>query len=98
MRSSTPARIARTSAAHSISSSRVVAKSRPFGCAPIQWPDRPTRCRQVVIARGEPIWHARSTVPTSMPSSSEAVATTTRVSPRLRRSSADRRICRDRLP
>src|SRR5580765_1123847 len=33
-----------------------------------------------------------------MPSSSEAVATTTRVLPLLSRSSADKRICRERLP
>ena len=43
-RSSSPARIARTSAAHSIRSSRVVAKKRPLGSAPTQWPARPTRC------------------------------------------------------
>ena len=32
-------RIARTSAAHSINSLRVVAKMRPLGMAPCQWPD-----------------------------------------------------------
>ena len=37
-------RIARTSAAHSISSSRVVAKMRALGMAPRQWPARPARC------------------------------------------------------
>ena len=37
--SSVPVRMARTSAAHSTSSSRVVAKMRPLGVAPIQCPD-----------------------------------------------------------
>ena len=46
MRSSSPWRIARTSAAHSSSSSRVVAKMRPLGIAPRQWPARPMRCKR----------------------------------------------------
>ena len=33
------------------------------------------------MERGEPIWQTRSTVPISMPSSSEAVATSARISP-----------------
>src|SRR5215469_3396611 len=33
------------------------------------------------MERGEPIWQTRSTVPISMPNSSDAVATTTRNSP-----------------
>ena len=37
--------MARTSAAHSINSPRVVAKMRPFGMAPCQCPDRPMRCQ-----------------------------------------------------
>jgi len=48
--------------------------------------------------RGEPIWHTRSTVPMSMPNSSDAVATTARSSPRFSRCSASRRNRRDRLP
>ena len=65
-----------TSAAHSTSSSRVSGKSRPLGVAPRAWPERPTRWSAVAMERGEPSWQVRSTVPTSMPSSSEAVATT----------------------
>ena len=43
------------------------------------------RCSATAMERGEPIWHTRSTVPISMPSSSEAVATTARSSPSLSR-------------
>ena len=39
------------------------------------------RCSATAMERGEPIWQTRSTVPMSMPSSSEAVATTARSSP-----------------
>ena len=46
------------------------------GGAAAAWPERPMRCSAVAIERGEPIRQVRSTVPTSMPSSSEAVATT----------------------
>ena len=74
-------RIARTSAAHSSSSSRVVAKKRPSGFAPTQWPERPMRCNATAIERGEPSCTTRSTEPMSMPSSSDAVATTARSSP-----------------
>ena len=41
------------------------------------------RCRATAMERGEPIWQTRSTVPMSMPSSSDAVATTARSSPSL---------------
>ena len=80
-RSSSPRWMARTRAAHSTSSSRVVANRRPLGSAPTQCPARPMRCKATAIERGEPIWQTRSTVPMSMPSSSEAVATTARSSP-----------------
>ena len=50
------------------------------------------------MLRGEPIWQTRSTSPMSMPSSSEAVATSTRNSPRLRRCSASSRYSLARLP
>ena len=43
IRSRSPASTAPSSAAHSTSSSRVVGKKRPFGMAPSQWPERPTR-------------------------------------------------------
>ena len=42
----------RTIAAHSSSSSRVVANSRPSGSAPTQWPERPMRCSATAIERG----------------------------------------------
>ena len=49
------------------------------------------RCNPTAIERGEPIWHTRSTVPISIPSSSDAVATTARNSPFLSFCSASRR-------
>ena len=51
-----PRATARTSAAHSTSSSRDVAKRRPRDVRPSAWPDRPMRWSSVVTARGEPIW------------------------------------------
>ena len=56
------------------------------------------RCSPVAIERGEPMRQVRSTAPTSMPSSSDAVATTTLSSPALSRCSAWSRRSRDRLP
>ncbi|MCY1506635.1 hypothetical protein D9M68_408870 [compost metagenome] len=50
------------------------------------------------MERGEPIWQTSSTSPMSMPSSSDAVATSTRRRPALRRCSASRRSSLDRLP
>ncbi len=50
------------------------------------------------MARGEPIWQTSSTGPTSMPSSSEAVATSARRSPARRRVSTMRRRAAERLP
>ena len=47
---------------------------------------------------GEPIWHTSSTGPTSMPSSSEAVATRARRSPARRRCSTRWRRSRDSDP
>ena len=76
------------------SSSRVSGKTMPFGTAPSAWPERPTRWSSVASARGAPMWHTRSTVPTSMPSSSDAVATTTGTSPALSLSSASSRDAR----
>ena len=49
------------------------------------------------MERGEPSRQVRSTVPTSMPSSSEAVATTRLSSPDLSRCSASKRRARLRL-
>ena len=74
-RSNSPCRMERTSAEVSTNSSRVVGKMRPLGTAPRQWPARPMRCSMTAIERGELRWHTRSIVPTSIPNSSEAVAT-----------------------
>ena len=80
-RSRSPARTPASSAVHSTSSSRLSGKSRPFGTPPTWWFARPIRCRNVPIDRGEPSWQTSSTGPTSMPSSSDAVATSARRSP-----------------
>ena len=50
------------------------------------------------MARGEFTWHTRSMLPISMPSSSEAVATSSRISPFLSLRSASRRSFLERLP
>ena len=50
------------------------------------------------MLRGEPIWHTSSTGPMSMPSSSDAVATSARRSPARRRVSTRWRRSFDRLP
>ena len=97
-RSSSPSFTALTSAAHSTRSSRERGKSRPLGVPRTVCPERPTRCRNVEIQRGEPIWHTRSTCPMSMPSSSDAVATSAFRLPARSRSSASRRASLERLP
>ena len=84
-RSSSPSRTARSSATHSTRSSRDIGNRRPLGVPAIVWPARPTRCRNVAMRCGEPIWHTRSTWPMSMPSSSDAVATSAFSSPRFSR-------------
>ena len=62
-------------------------------------PVRPMRCRKPETVKGASIWKARSRRPTSMPSSSVAVATMERslASSRMS-SSADSRIEADKLP
>ena len=50
------------------------------------------------MLRGEAIWQTRSTSPTSMPSSRDALATQTLTWPSLRRRSASCRVSRERLP
>ena len=62
------------------------------------WPERPTRCRNVAMRCGEPIWQTRSTWPMSMPSSSDAVATSAFSCPLFSRVSASRRFSFERLP
>ena len=96
--SSAPLRTPASSAVHSTSSSRVIGYRRPFGVPPRLCPERPTRCRKVAMLRGEAIWQTISIGPMSMPSSSDAVATSARSSPAR---SCDSTRCRrsfDRLP
>ena len=63
-----------------------------------EWLERPTRWRKVAMLRGEPTWHTSSTGPMSIPSSSEAVATSALSSPARSRSSTRWRRSFDRLP
>ena len=91
VRSSSDVRTQRRSAAASTSSSSVSGKMRPLGTRPSEWPARPTRCRRVAIERVAPTWTTRSTSPMSMPSSSDAVATSARSDPALSRRSASSR-------
>ena len=95
-----PRRMARTRAAHSSNSSRVVANRRPFGilAGSTRCPERPIRCTPTAMERGEPIWQTRSTDPMSMPSSRDAVATTARSSPCFNFCSASSLKLRERLP
>jgi len=57
-----------------------------------------SRWMSAAIVCGDPIWQTRSTDPMSMPSSSDAVATSTRSRPALRRVSASSRDSFERLP
>ena len=63
------------------------ARAGPSGAGPSAWPERPIRCSAVAMLRGEPIWQTSSISPMSMPSSSDAVATSARSSPALSRAS-----------
>ena len=73
-------------------------KQPPFGSAESAWPERPTRWSSPAIDRGLLSWHTRSTSPTSIPSSSEAVATSARSAPALSRCSAPSLCSRAMLP
>ena len=59
----------------------------PRLAAPMVCPDRPMRCIPLATDGGASIWMTRSIAPMSMPSSSDEVATSPRMSPALRRSS-----------
>ena len=67
-------------------------------CPAIVWPERPTRWSSVAMRCGDPIWQTRSTWPMSMPSSSDAVATSAFSCPDFSRVSASSRFSFDRLP
>ena len=73
-------------------------RGSPRGSRWREWLERPTRWRKVAMARGEPTWQTSSTGPMSIPSSSEAVATSARRSPARSRSSTRWRRSLDRLP
>ncbi len=94
----TPRRAARTMAALSTSWSRVIGKNRPHGTALSACPERPMRWSAAPIERGDPIRHTRSTVPMSMPSSSDAVATAHFTCPNFSFCSAAKRNARDIEP
>ena len=96
--SSAPRRRPRATAAHSTSSSRLIGNRRPFGTPPFTCAARPIRWSATWSAPGVPSWTTRSTSPTSMPSSSDAVATTARSRPALSRSSAWSRRARESEP
>ena len=85
-------------AVHSTRSSSDSGNKRPFGVAPTACPERPTRCTNAEMERGEPSWQTRSTSPISIPSSSEAVATSALSFPDFNLCSARSRCLRDRLP
>ena len=70
----------------------------PSACPATVWPERPTRCSSVAMRCGDPIWQTRSTWPMSMPSSSDAVATSARSCPVFSRVSASSRFSFERLP
>ena len=60
--------------------------------------ERLVTAEQVAMERGEPSWQTRSTSPMSMPSSSEAVATSTFRLPAFSRCSAESRFSRESEP
>src|SRR5437867_4390377 len=51
---------------------------RPLEVRLSRWPARPTRCSAAAMLRGDWSWTTRSIAPTSIPSSSEEVATSAR--------------------
>ena len=75
---------------------QIVARQRaaagPWACRRSCGPTRPTRCSSVAMRCGEPIWQTRSTWPMSMPSSSDAVATSAFSAPVFSRCSASSRV------
>ena len=79
--------IARVTAAHATRSPRNFGTMMPRLASSMVWPDRPIRCMPLATDGGASIWMTRSMAPMSMPSSSEEVATSPRMSPALSRSS-----------
>ena len=70
----------------------------PSAFLPPRGPNARRVAGSAAIERGEPSWQTRSTSPISMPSSSEAVATSTFKAPRLSRCSASSRSSLAMLP
>src|SRR5437764_760884 len=98
MRSSVRSWIERTTAAASTSSSPLVTTMRPLDTRESAWPARPTRCSAAATLRGDCSWTTRSMAPTSMPSSSDDVATSALSWPSLSRFSASSRARRESEP
>ena len=83
---------------HSSRSPRNLGNIRPRLSSPTAWPARPTRCRPRTAEPGASTSRTRSTLPMSIPSSSELVATMQRRRPALRDSSISRRCSWEMLP
>ena len=79
--------MARVTAAQASRSPRYLGKITPRLGTPTWWPARPMRCRPLATEGGASICTTRSMAPMSMPSSSDEVATSARMSPVLSRSS-----------
>ena len=71
---------------------------RPLDTRESAWPARPTRCSAAATLRGDCSWTTRSMAPTSMPSSSDDVATSALSWPSLSRFSASSRARRESEP
>ena len=80
-----PSCIARVTAAQASRSPRNFGKTIPSLTASTWWPARPMRCMPLATDGGASIWMTRSTAPMSMPSSSDEVATSAGMRPRLQR-------------
>ena len=86
--SSSPSWMPCNNAVASTRSSRVSGNRMPLGMPYTECPLLPTRCRNTAMLFGEENCTTKSTDPTSIPSSIDAVATSTFSSPFLKRCSA----------
>ena len=97
-RSSSPRRTRRAAPRIRPARRATAGTAAPWACRRPRGPSGRRAAGSVAIERGEPSWQTRSTSPMSMPSSSEAVATSAFSSPRFSRCSASRRCSFARLP
>ncbi len=93
-----PLRMLRSVATHSTSSSRLSGKNVLWASRRAYAPRDPRAAEESRWSASGPSWQTRSTEPMSMPSSSEAVATSALSSPRFSRCSASSRSFAERLP